>query len=436
MTSKKFSNIPVTNGTATTTFTPTAEEVGTYNLTAKYIQNDTYRETISIPVNLTINNKKRYTLTSYINPTPVIQSNGSRLYAKLLDSDGNPPESATPINLYKKSVNSTDYTKYTRNTNAEGIASIPLNDTAGNYDYIVEYIDPTDNTTLTSTGTYTIIPKYNFNLTTDPTPLTTDGGRLIFNCTNYDGTPLITNTEQIMLNLGGINYYRDTNTNGEFTININSLQAGTYTYTISYQGIMFQDTLEIVAVSTMQSIDCTTNTAWLDKRSGDPTTFATTVANGYVVTNGGTASSEGRGLMTFCPDLVLQKNMIIHAEIVLHGEGAVFGFRENLDSLTGAYLIVQGTTIIYIIRESSVLNGSESTFREQITTLPDETVIECDWFIDENGAIMYGDSIDNQYSTSGTYTDENLESMMLFFTGVNGYITIQNIQYEYLSSGE
>lgn len=163
MTSKKFSNIPVTNGTATTTFTPTAEEVGTYNLTAKYIQNDTYRETISIPVNLTITDSSPpYIISVYLTSHGTVTNQAYyrdtlQLCFEIKDKNGTPIPDET-VHFKLKPESSNDYIDYSRNS-FNGLVQINVPLPAGTHGYYLKYTDPNDSTRYSEVeGTFTILP--------------------------------------------------------------------------------------------------------------------------------------------------------------------------------------------------------------------------------------------------------------------------------------
>ena len=236
MTSKKFSNIPVSNGTATTTWTPTANEVGTYNLTAKYIQNNTYKETISIPVNLTITDSPPYIIRVYLTSQGTVTNQAYyldtlKLCFEIKDKNGTPIPDNELVRFKLKPESSNNYIDYSRNPR-NGLIEVSMYYPAGTHEYYIKYTDPNDSTRYSEAeGTFTILPhdvtitpssSYVYTGTNDVT-LT---GTVTSNVNNSNATGVISI-------INNSNVLATANVNGSYSLNFNV--AGYYeTYTLQF----------------------------------------------------------------------------------------------------------------------------------------------------------------------------------------------------------
>ena len=205
--------VPVENGTANVTIPGLPE--GEHNITIDYSGDDKYEpDTTNRTINIV--SGKGAILTS--EDVVMIYKDGSRLYAWLVDTDGNPIANAT----ISFTIHGITYTKV---TNASGVASLAINLEYGLYDADISYAG---NATYNSATT-------NATVNVKSSIIGEDLVKMWMNDTQFYATFLgkgakpLANTN-VTFNIHGVFYTRQTNENGVARLNIN-LDPGNYTLT-------------------------------------------------------------------------------------------------------------------------------------------------------------------------------------------------------------
>ena len=144
--------------------------------------------------------------------------NASRFYAKLVDSNGNPLKGMDlSISIYGRT--------YNRTTDENGTASIGINLASGNYPIEVLFKGKDNYAKSSFNGTVTILPTISGN---NVVKIYKNSTPYYATFLNSDGT-LLTN-KNVTVNIYGIFYTRETNSNGVARLNIN-LNPGKYIIT-------------------------------------------------------------------------------------------------------------------------------------------------------------------------------------------------------------
>ena len=204
--------VKIENGTAKTTISPLS--LGQHNITTTYNGDDKY-----LPNSV---NKTLDVIPADVNLTAddvvMIYKDGSSLYAVLLDAYGNPIVNTT-ISFTINCVT------YTRTTDANGTASIAINLDYGVYSVVVSYA-----------GNATYNPaSVNATVTVNSSIIGSDIVKIYQNDTQFYGTFVDSNGKylantNVIFNINGVFYTRQTDANGTAKLNIN-LDSGSYTLT-------------------------------------------------------------------------------------------------------------------------------------------------------------------------------------------------------------
>ena len=190
--------------------------IGNYNVTIAYSGDNKY---VPVSANKTINVTSNGGVNLTANDVVMIYKDGSRLYATLLDSRGNPIANTT-ISFTINGVT------YNRTTDENGSASIALNLEHGLYKAVISCVG---NETYNSTSV-------EVNVTINSSIKADDLVKMYKNDTQFsgifmgeNGKPLVNTT--VRFNINGVFYNRTTDKNGIAILNIN-LNPGNYTITV------------------------------------------------------------------------------------------------------------------------------------------------------------------------------------------------------------
>lgn len=120
---------------------------------------------------------------------------------------------------------------YNRTTDENGIAGLNINLNMGDYNMTVKYAD-NDGTVYTETYVLTAIQS---NTTIKSTPVTFQGkgNQFVAQLVDQLGQPIA--DAAVAFHINGVKYYRSTDANGEFRLNIN-LEPGIYNMYMSFDG--------------------------------------------------------------------------------------------------------------------------------------------------------------------------------------------------------
>lgn len=133
---------------------------------------------------------------------------------------------------------------YSRKTDANGTASLPINLISGNYNISARFEGNTKFEPVEINNTVTVNkPKY--NITAEDVNMTYgDGTNFTVQLVDSQANPVALAGENVKITVNGKPYNRKTDTNGIATLPIN-LRAGTYTFTAEYDGNEITNTIVV-----------------------------------------------------------------------------------------------------------------------------------------------------------------------------------------------
>ena len=203
----------VKNGTADVIVPGLA--TGDYNVIINYSGDNKYTSN-SVNKTISVTSKDDVNLTS--NDVVMIYHDGSRLYAVLLDAQGNAIVNAT----LTFAINGVTYDK---TTDANGSASIALNLDCETYDAVILYDGDKNYNAASVNATVTVNTSIIGN---DIVKMYQNGTQFYATFLGSDGKALVNTT--VRFNINGVFYNRTTDKNGTAKLNIN-LNPGNYTLT-------------------------------------------------------------------------------------------------------------------------------------------------------------------------------------------------------------
>ena len=159
-----------------------------------------------------------YGVNLTVNDVVMIYKDGSRLYAVLLDAQGNAIVNAT----IAFAINGVTYD---RTTDANGSASIALNLDCETYDAVISYAGDKNYNAASVNATVTVNTSIIGN---DIVKIYQNGTQFYATFLGSDGKALVNTT--VRFNINGVFYNRTTDENGTAKLNIN-LNPGNYTLT-------------------------------------------------------------------------------------------------------------------------------------------------------------------------------------------------------------
>lgn len=172
-------------------------------------------------------------------------------------------------------------------------------------------------------------------------------------------------------------------------------------------------------------VDCTSTDSWINL---DIDTFIQSqpqLIDGYV--SNGTETYNELQPYTKCTDdnFHLQRGISISMDMMLYDNS---NYEYGLTDTMGTNFYSKGSNNELVLTETK---NYESSTHNLESVLPVNEVINVQYVINEEGQILYFDSLDNIVVSEETFTNEDLLSTNIHFRNLNGYMSILALEYAY-----